>query len=87
MGIQLRETQGREGQTPDHHILQEQTQRTLNLNMAIQPRSEGRGVGMGSTLRSATLLDLVGMVRARQDERVIGFHDYSLILVSVGSMN
>lgn len=57
---------GRERQTSGHHLLREQTQR-----LAIQPRSEGHGMGKGSSSRPAILLDLVGMMLAR--EEVLGF--------------
>lgn len=72
---------GRERQTSGYHLLWEQTQ-----SLAIQPRSEGHGVGKGSSSRPAILLDLVGIMLAREEERVLGFHDYSLILMFVGSL-
>lgn len=79
MGSQLREMEER--QTSGHHLLREQTQ-----SMAIQPRSEGHGVGKGSSSRPAILLDLVGMMLAREEERVLGFHDFDINIHSVGEV-
>lgn len=51
--------------------------------MAIQPRSEGHGVGKGSSSRPAILLDLAGMMLAREEERTLGFHDFDINIRSV----
>lgn len=80
-GGQSDQGDGRERQTSGRHLLREQIQ-----SLAIQPRSEGHGMGKGSSSRPAILLGLVGMMLGREEERVLGFHDFDINVRSVSEV-